>query len=188
MNQGESSDLGSIPNGTHFDLFNINIIKKESITYSLPDKLSAIKPFNSEELVNEANPRRFIFSMRMMNWTINGLMFDMSETTSNEEVNIDTVEIWEFINGMGGRIGMPHPIHIHGLQFQIKEKKYDNSELWDNLKDGFVDTGWRDTFLLLPGMSVKVTMRFEDFKGLFLYHCHNLEHEDMGMMRNYRVL
>jgi FtsP/CotA-like multicopper oxidase with cupredoxin domain len=36
-------------------------------------------------------------------------------------------------------------------------------------------------------MYMDIVMRFEDFKGLFLYHCHNLEHEDMGMMRNFKI-
>jgi FtsP/CotA-like multicopper oxidase with cupredoxin domain len=30
-------------------------------------------------------------------------------------------------------------------------------------------------------------MRFEEYPGLFVYHCHNLEHEDGGMMRNYLI-
>jgi len=62
-----------------------------------------------------------------------------------------------------------------------------NSDLWNSFKDGFIDNGWKDTFLLLPGMTVKVLLNFEDYPGLFLYHCHNLEHEDMGMMRNYLI-
>lgn len=176
-------------NGAQFDLFRINITKSEDVPFSLPEKLSLIKQVDPGEIVNADNPRSFFFSMRMMTWTINGRTFEMTETASNEEVNINTSEVWEFRNeGMGGGSGMPHPVHIHGLQFQITEKIHEDSLLWESLKDGFVDSGWRDTFLLLPGMSVKVVMRFEDFKGLFLYHCHNLEHEDMGMMRNYKVL
>ena len=42
--------------------------------------------------------------------------------------------------------------------------------------------------LVLPGEQVDILLRFTDFEGLYLYHCHNLEHEDMGMMRNYRVV
>ena len=49
------------------------------------------------------------------------------------------------------------------------------------------DAGWKDTVLLMPGERVKFLVRFGDYSGLFLYHCHNLEHEDMGMMRNYLV-
>jgi len=40
---------------------------------------------------------------------------------------------------------------------------------------------------IMPGEQVKVLLKFEDFTGLYLYHCHILEHEDMGMMRNYRI-
>jgi FtsP/CotA-like multicopper oxidase with cupredoxin domain len=39
----------------------------------------------------------------------------------------------------------------------------------------------------MPGERAQFLVRFPQHAGLFLYHCHNLEHEDMGMMRNYRV-
>ena len=39
----------------------------------------------------------------------------------------------------------------------------------------------------MPGDRVKLLLRFEDYPGLYLYHCHMLEHEDSGLMRNYRV-
>lgn len=60
------------------------------------------------------------------------------------------------------------------------------SLITENL-NGFIDDGWQDTVLLMPGMKIKIIMRFEDFKGLFLYHCPNLEHEDMGIMWNYKI-
>ena len=40
---------------------------------------------------------------------------------------------------------------------------------------------------MLPGEKVQILLKFEDFEGLYMSHCHILEHEDMGMMRNYRV-
>ena len=91
---------------------------------------------------------------------------------------------------MGNMMQMPHPIHIHQVQFNILERNVTDvdPQLWDAVKDGFVDEGWHDTVLLMPGMSAKVIMQFKDFKGLFVYHCHNLEHEDMGMMRNFKIV
>jgi FtsP/CotA-like multicopper oxidase with cupredoxin domain len=90
---------------------------------------------------------------------------------------------------MKNMMQMPHPIHLHQVQFNILER--DTSEMdedvWNSIKDGLINDGWQDTVLLMPGMKIKIIMRFEDFKGLFLYHCHNLEHEDMGMMRNYKI-
>ena len=90
---------------------------------------------------------------------------------------------------MSNMMQMPHPVHIHQVQFNILERNgYDlNPELWNAIKDGFVDEGWHDTILLMPGMKAKVIMQFKDFAGLFVYHCHNLEHEDMGMMRNFKL-
>jgi FtsP/CotA-like multicopper oxidase with cupredoxin domain len=39
----------------------------------------------------------------------------------------------------------------------------------------------------MPGETARVAVRFDDYAGLFVYHCHTLEHEDLGMMRNYEV-
>lgn len=91
---------------------------------------------------------------------------------------------------MGNMMQMPHPVHIHQVQFNILERDVDGMDpgLWDAIKEGFVDEGWHDTILLMPGMKAKVIMQFKDFKGLFVYHCHNLEHEDMGMMRNFKIV
>ena len=96
------------------------------------------------------------------------------------------MEVWEFINeggggmGMMGMMNMPHPIHLHGKQFKVLE--------WRGVQhEGYVDEGWKDTVLLMPGERIKILVRFGDYPGLFLYHCHNLEHEDLGMMRNYLV-
>ena len=90
---------------------------------------------------------------------------------------------------MMGGMALPHPMHIHGLQFQILEREIASSgrSAWKTVNDGYVDEGWHDTILVMPGERVKILLKFEDFEGLYLYHCHNLEHEDMGMMRNYRV-
>ncbi len=75
---------------------------------------------------------------------------------------------------------MPHPIHLHGKQFPVLERK-------GVTHNGYVDEGWKDTLLLMPGEHIRLLVRFEDFSALFLYHCHNLEHKDLGMMRNYFV-
>ena len=52
------------------------------------------------------------------------------------------------------------------------------------MRDGFVDEGWKDTVLVMPGETVKFLAKFTHYSGMYMYHCHILEHEDMGMMRN----
>ncbi|GBD91074.1 multicopper oxidase mco [bacterium BMS3Abin04] len=193
MMMGGSSGL---PNGTQFKLAEFNINKIVNEPFQLPKKLSVIPQIDTSDAINLNNPRRFRFAMSRMSWTINGRTFSMTDVASDEKVKLNTSEIWEFINGggrmgmgmMGGMMQMPHPVHIHQLQFRIVDRSSNNnSTLWQSLKDGFIDNGWKDTFLLLPGMKVKILISFKDFPGLFLYHCHNLEHEDMGMMRNYLI-
>ncbi|WP_315897854.1 multicopper oxidase domain-containing protein [Gillisia sp. Hel_I_86] len=78
--------------------------------------------------------------------------------------------------GMGQMMQMPHPIHLHLVQFNILERDSSGMDraIWDSIKDGLIDGGWQDTVLLMPGMKIRIIMHFENYKGLFLYHCHNL--------------
>jgi len=91
--------------------------------------------------------------------------------------------------GMGMMMSMAHPIHMHGQSFQIISRTMEmgGGEDYASVKDGFIEGGLKDTVLVMPGESVKVIKPFQDFKGLFMYHCHNLEHEDMGMMRDFLI-
>jgi len=100
------------------------------------------------------------------------------------------------MGGMGGgmmgagMMSMAHPIHIHGQQFQILGRSLDmkEGEGYDTVKDGFIDAGWKDVVLVMPGERVRIIKPFDNYTGLFMYHCHNLEHEDMGMMRDFLVV
>lgn len=179
-------------------LYTLNVSDEKGKTLELPQNLSEIQQIEASKAVNQDSPKQFHFYNERMNWVINGETFDMEEVADWEKVKLNTTEVWQFINGDDGSgMGMmqdmmqlPHPAHIHGLQFQIIERDISgmDADVWNSVKEGFIDSGWQDTFLLMPGMKVKVIMRFRDFTGKYIYHCHNLEHEDMGMMRNYEVL
>ncbi|MCF8130221.1 MAG: multicopper oxidase domain-containing protein [Deltaproteobacteria bacterium] len=104
----------------------------------------------------------------------------MEGVADDEIVRLSSKEIWEFHNTGGGMMNMPHPIHLHGKQFRVIERSGVGHK-------GYVDEGWKDTVLLMPGESIGIMVDFEDYPGLYLYHCHNPEHEDMRMMRNYYV-
>lgn len=181
---------GSLPNGAAFPVLKVRVVREERSPRSLPDRLSEIEPVDAAA-VNRDRPRTFNLTMDRMEWSIDGRTFEMTEVADKEKVRLGTTEIWEFHNDVSGGMGkMAHPIHVHGLQFRILDRQIDraNRAAWETLKNGFVDEGWHDTVLVMPGERVKIALRFEDYAGLYLYHCHNLEHEDMGMMRNYRVL
>ncbi len=186
----------SLPNGAPFDILNLKVGEKGVEVLPLPARLTTIARHRVEDAVNKNNPRSFTLAMQGMIHTINGSVFEMDSIARNEIVQLGDLEIWEFANleGGGGGMGMmnmqmPHPMHIHGVQFQVlgRELVQGNQSTYQELSAGFVDDGWKDTVLVMPGEKVQVLVRFENYAGTFLYHCHNLEHEDAGMMRNYRI-
>jgi FtsP/CotA-like multicopper oxidase with cupredoxin domain len=91
--------------------------------------------------------------------------------------------------GMGMMMSMAHPIHLHGQPFQIVSRSLaaGSEDDYETVRHGFIESGLKDTVLVMPGETVRIIKPFQDFKGLFMYHCHNLEHEDMGMMRDFLV-
>jgi FtsP/CotA-like multicopper oxidase with cupredoxin domain len=149
----------------------------------------------ASDAVNADKPRKIAATMLAMRFAMNGRTFEMNAVAPDEHVKLGTLEAWEFDNtatmgtggmGMGRGMGMmgmgsmPHPFHVHTGQFQVVRR--------DGVAhDGYVDGGWKDTVLVMPGEKATVLMRFADYAGTYLYHCHNLEHEDAGMMRNFRV-
>ncbi len=121
-------------------------------------------------------------------------VIEPGQTYVYETVKLNSVEQWEIINklnpgAMMDAKGMAHPIHFHGVKFQIISRQVlpELAAGWQTVKDGYVDEGFKDTVMVMPGERVKLLMKFEKYSGLFSYHCHTLEHEDAGMMRNYRV-
>jgi FtsP/CotA-like multicopper oxidase with cupredoxin domain len=175
----------ALPNGAGFTIFKARINRREEMSPTLPQRLASVEHYDPADAVNSRNPKLFHLVMRHMAWTINGRTFRMEDVAADERVTLNSLEIWEFINEGGGMrmmggMNMPHPIHLHGMQFQVLQRQ-------GVAHEGYVDEGWKDTVLLMPGERVRVLVRFGDYPGLFLYHCHNLEHEDMGMMRNYLV-
>lgn len=195
----EDSDTGLLadaapPLGAAMTVLRIRIVRQEPETLRLPTRLSSIVPYKLMDAVNRDNPRQFTLSHWRTQWLINGLVFGMDEATEGETVKLNATEVWEIINktNPGEAVdpnGMVHPFHVHGLQFSIIERQVlpELKAGWDTVREGYVDEGWKDTMMLMPGERARLLMRFSDFTGLYLYHCHNLEHEDAGMMRNYLV-
>ncbi len=150
----------------------------------LPQRLAAYPVLRIEDAVNRSNPRSFQMSMRGGRALLNGREFKrMDEVADNEKVRLGTTEVWEFANDANFGMRMAHPMHVHNLQFRVVGRNGASHAL----SAGFTDEGLKDVVLVLPGERVRVLMKFENHTGIYLYHCHILEHEDLGMMRNYLV-
>lgn len=180
---------GALPQGHPFDLMKFRVTRNETDNLRLPEVLAPFERYNPQKAVNYANPRTFDIIPVAQMWLFNGLPFEMENVSKNEIVQRGDLEIWHFKNDWPGQ-KMAHPIHLHGPQFQVVERTIDPAfqSAYNTVKDGYVDEGIVDTVLLMPGETIKIAIKFQHHAGLFLYHCHNLEHEDKMMMRNYRVL
>lgn len=177
----------ALPNGARFPVFRVRVEGRGKGGPGLPSQLTAIPAPDPRKAVNWRHPRVFHLTLAMMQWGINRRQFQMEAVAPDEKVRLDTAEVWEFANdGAMGMMAMAHPMHIHGLQFRVLERR-GGSRNPGGLHEGLVEEGWKDTVLVMPGERVKVLLDFREYPGLFVFHCHNLEHADSGMMRNYLV-
>ncbi|GAB3796989.1 multicopper oxidase family protein [Virgibacillus kimchii] len=108
--------------------------------------------------------------------TINGKKFDPERIDFTQEQG--ETEVWEIYNKPDEMGGMIHPFHIHGAQFKILSRN--GEEPPEN------ERGWKDSISVEPDETVKIAIQFKH-KGVYMFHCHILEHEDNGMMGQVKV-
>lgn len=115
--------------------------------------------------------RTFAFTDDGGVWKVNGQEFDPTVFAATAKAG--TTEIWRFLTDFH------HPIHLHAGHFQVLTR--------NGAAPGPYDAGWKDTVDVLPTEAVEVLVRFPQLTGRYVFHCHNLEHEDMAMMANFRL-
>ena len=156
------------PHGAGFDLMSIMVNQPlESPSGTIPGSFEAMPTIDS----SDAPIRNFTLTQDGPDHLINGMQFDLERV--DFEVPFDTVEIWRFSNFSN----QPHPMHMHATHFRVIARSGTPTP---------TDAGWKDTVLVHVGETVDIALRFK-VPGLFLLHCHNLEHEDHGMMLNFVV-
>jgi bilirubin oxidase len=97
---------------------------------------------------------------------INGKTMDMGRV--DVRTVLGATEIWQIENV----VGMDHPFHLHGFQFQVLDR--------NGVPEPY--RSWKDVVNVRKHESVRIIVRYDDFPGLWMYHCHILDHEDHGMM------
>ena len=107
---------------------------------------------------------------------------------------LDTTEIWELVNLTDD----VHPIHLHLVRFQILDRR--RFDVYQYISTGVLrytsaatspdrnEMGWKDTVPVNAGTVTRIIVPFSGYPGRYVWHCHNLEHEDNEMMRPYVVL
>jgi FtsP/CotA-like multicopper oxidase with cupredoxin domain len=177
--------------------FDVTATATDSVTLysSLPSTAEIATRLDPTTATNADNERQFVMSMggmgnmqgnsgtastgtqngmQNMSFVINGKEFN--STRVEEFVPAGATEIWKITN----RSPMAHPFHAHAIQYQILDR--------NGIPATGTDLGWKDTFLVQPGETVRIIGKFEAINtGDYMYHCHILEHEDAGMMGYFRV-
>ena len=182
----EKSDIPEI--GVAMELMRIHVRRKEVYARAVPATLSRIVPIAA----NCASPRVINLDHVKMVWRINSETYQAEKTPIT--VKRGATEVWNIKNA---EASMPHPFHIHGFQFQILERRGSPQQqkklALSNAGDKGLaasDLGWKDTVLVWPGETACIAIDFtHPFNGdqVYMIHCHNLEHEDQGMMLNLKV-
>lgn len=159
----------------------VDSTKKGNERLPLPAKLIPFERYQEADAINRQTPRRVLPTMQAMSWGINGRKFRLDKVAADEHAKLGMLEVWDFDNanagmggmgmqrgsgmggmmgrgtmgGMGGMMGMtmPHPIHVHGGQFQVLRRE-------GVAHAGYVDEGWKDTVLLMPGERAKILARY----------------------------
>ena len=143
----------------------------------VPSTLRQLPPIDTSQAVTT---RYWSFDERNGQWVINGRVFDINRVDA--QVRKGTAEIWNLKNE--GR-DWSHPIHIHLESFQVIS---DNSRYWYQGGVSQDDSGRKDVIRLGPRDEVQVFIRFREWTGKYVMHCHNTVHEDHAMMIRFDVV
>jgi spore coat protein A, manganese oxidase len=145
------------------------------------DRLSDVEPLQRSQATRS---RTFVFGgtptlpPRGVRWEINGASFDPHRVDADPRLG--DIEVWRFINrGFMGQT-MLHPVHTHLVPFQVLTR--------NGRQPLRQERGWKDTVAIDEGEEVEIIMRWNGYRGRYLLHCHNVEHEDHSMMARVDVV
>ena len=177
---------GAQENGDTFPIIELRAGKPDSPAGPMPERLIRVPSWNPAQAVRT---RTFTLDMATMSLKarplpdmegpmgINGRSMDMSRI--DVQVPLGSVEIWQIEN----TTTLPHPFHIHDIQFRVLDR--------DGAAPQPHELGLKDTVLVEAGSKVRVIAEFADYADPvhpYMFHCHNLEHEDAGMMGQFVVV
>ena len=160
------------------EIMRFRVVRKGPRPAPLPDTLSDMSAYDELDETAAEVTRSFEFEKEgerdgMEMWTINGELFDADRIDAKPPVG--STEIWEL------SADPAHPIHLHQVPFKVLSRT-------DDEKPRPTDIGWKDTIDLQEGERARILITFDGYPGKYVFHCHNLEHEDMAMMANFEIV
>jgi FtsP/CotA-like multicopper oxidase with cupredoxin domain len=182
-----------LPDGAELPLFALRVQGSAASRVSaVPARLSALADPAAEP---QATTRR----LRLDFDERSGFLIDATPYRPDESgfrIERGEREVWEIKNSP---ISMPHAMHLHGFGFRVLRRQgtYGAARTLASAPGGRLptDLGVKDTVVLWPNETVWLAVDFalpaqSAFAGAqrYMFHCHNLEHEDGMMMRNLTVV
>ncbi|KAF2118746.1 bilirubin oxidase [Lophiotrema nucula] len=185
---GQTLELRNLPDGggigTDEDFDNTGKVMKFTVsstpvtdTSNVPSTLRQVPFPPAGNTINH----HFRFHRSNGEWQINGIGFADAANRILANVPRGTVEIWELENSSGG---WTHPIHIHLVDFRVKERIGGDA---GRGVQPYEAAGLKDVVWLGRGETVLVEAHYAPWNGVYMFHCHNLIHEDQDMMAAFNV-
>lgn len=144
----------------------------------VPDTLRPIRRPTAEEIAS-APVRRWTFARTNGLWTINSKLVNVKSPAAR--ISKESMEIWDISNPNGG---WSHPVHIHFEEGHILQRFVNGAAVAVPLHE----RGRKDVYNLGPNERIRLFIRFRDFPGKYVMHCHNMIHEDHAMMVRWDIV
>ena len=155
--------------------YNGTLSSAQSIPSSINPDAERLDPATLDITAEKA----LTLSLGQGNGYINGQDFDVNPYTIMSDV--DTYEIWTIVN----QSGMDHPFHQHVNSAQIISINGGDAG-YASLHTSI--PAWKDVVLVLKWGSVTMLVPVMDYEGMTMFHCHILEHKDIGMMGMWHIM
>ncbi|GGS61864.1 multicopper oxidase [Planobispora rosea] len=165
--------VNTLGTGPARDVMRFRVARRARDDSAVPQRLSRVEPPDRSAAVATR-----VFDFRRTgqggggSWTINGRPYRPGDSLARPRLG--TTELWRFTGDFH------HPVHVHLARFQVLAR--------NGGPPAPADAGWKDTVDVRPYEVVDTLVRFEGYRGRYMMHCHNLEHEDMAMMADFEVV
>ncbi|CAN5655152.1 hypothetical protein BH11BAC1_BH11BAC1_25780 [soil metagenome] len=178
FNEGETFAIESLPYNRRTFLkakrqqfATVKVISQKTSVASIPEKLRSIEPLAKQDAEITRKVKLAVGPSLKdgMNFLVNGDMH-----VNDKPVRVGDLQIWEVSNTSL----MDHPFHLHGYFFQVIES--------DGVAPGYI--AWKDTINLKPRSKTKIAWIPDNRPGIWMYHCHIIEHHAAGMMASFEVV
>ncbi|NNG23561.1 multicopper oxidase family protein [Telluria aromaticivorans] len=165
---------GQILSGTQLLRFDVKANPPVDDASRVPDKLREQPPLPTADELKSMPKRVWEFDRGNGGWTVNGKLFNVKQVAAKPRLG--TQELW-ILRGKGN---WSHPIHIHFEEGRILSRNGKAPPIHER--------GRKDVYVIGPGEELRLVMKFRDYTGKYMMHCHNLTHEDHAMMVRWDIV